>query len=142
VKGEARVVDSALLSETTRRRDLCDFLKHARSRISPSEAGIFAVGRRRVAGLRREEVAALCGVSVAWYTWFETGRSNVHASPRLIAAVARALRLGVEETTYLFSLAIAEMPRLKAPELKSVSLRAPARTDRAAFGGTVLHRPT
>jgi hypothetical protein len=119
VRGETRVLDTVLSSAATRRRDLCDFLKHARSRISPAEAGVFAVGRRRVTGLRREEVAALCGVSVAWYTWFETGRTNVRASPRLIAAVARALRLSPEETTYLFSLAIEEMPRLKAPELKS-----------------------
>ena len=108
-------MDRNSANDATRRRELCDFLKYARSRISPSEAGIITTGRRRVQGLRRDEVAALCGVSVAWYTWFETGRPSVHASPRVIAAVARSLRLGTLETTYLFSLAIAEMPRIASP---------------------------
>ncbi len=77
--------------------------------------GIQAFGRRRVPGLRRGEVAALCGVSVDWYTWFETGRESVGASPRFIAAVARSLRLRTDETIYLFSLAIPEMPRIPSP---------------------------
>jgi PAS domain S-box-containing protein len=54
-------------------------------------------------------------VSVAWYTWFESGRPDIRASPRLIACVARTLRLDDRETTYLFSLAIAEMPRMESP---------------------------
>jgi PAS domain-containing protein len=98
-----------------RRRELCDFLKYARSRICPHEVGINDVGRRRVPGLRRDEVAALCGVSVDWYTWFETGRPGVGFSPRFIAAVARSLRLRTDETIYLFSLAIPEMPRVSSP---------------------------
>jgi PAS domain-containing protein len=65
--------------------------------------------------LRRDEVAALCGVSVDWYTWFETGRPSVGFSPRFIATVARSLRLSVDETVYLFSLAIPEMPRVPSP---------------------------
>ena len=102
-------------ADAARRRELCEFLKYARSRVSPAEAGVMPTGRRRVPGLRRDEVAALCGVSVAWYTWFETGRPNVRASPRFIAAVARSLRLDPLETTYLFSLAVPEMPRMAAP---------------------------
>jgi PAS domain-containing protein len=98
-----------------RARELCEFLKFARSRVAPSHVGILATGRRRVAGLRRDEVAALCGVSVAWYTLFERGRPDIRASPRLIAAVARALRLDDRETTYLFSLAVPEMPRMESP---------------------------
>ncbi len=77
--------------------------------------GIKDVGRRRVPGLRRDEVAALCGVSVDWYTWFETGRPSVGFSPRFIATVARSLRLRTDETIYLFSLAIAEMPSVPSP---------------------------
>jgi PAS domain-containing protein len=65
--------------------------------------------------LRRDEVAALCGVSVDWYTWFETGRPGVGFSPRFIAAVARSLRLRTDETIYLFSLAIPEMPSIPSP---------------------------
>jgi PAS domain-containing protein len=98
-----------------RRRELVEFLKYARSRIAPHEVGIERRGRRRVPGLRRDEVAALCGVSVDWYTWFETGRPGVGFSPRFIAAVARNLRLRNDETIYLFSLAIPEMPSLPSP---------------------------
>jgi PAS domain-containing protein len=102
-------------NDERRRRELCDFLKYARSRIAPHEAGITEVGRRRVPGLRRDEVAALCEVSVDWYTWFETGRPGVGFSPRFIATVARSLRLRVDETIYLFSLAIPEMPSVPSP---------------------------
>jgi transcriptional regulator with XRE-family HTH domain len=102
-------------NDERRRRELCDFLKYARSRIAPREAGIKDVGRRRVPGLRRDEVAALCGVSVDWYTWFETGRPSVGFSPRFIATVARSLQLRTDETIYLFSLAIPEMPSVPSP---------------------------
>ncbi len=102
-------------NDERRRHELCEFLKYARSRIAPHEAGVKEVGRRRVPGLRRDEVAALCGVSVDWYTWFETGRRSVGFSPRFIATVARSLRLRVDETIYLFSLAIPEMPSLPSP---------------------------
>ncbi len=98
-----------------RRNMLRDYLKSARARILPAELGFERIGRRRVPGLRREEVAEACGVSVAWYTWFETGYADQRVSPRFIAAVARTLRLGDAETTYLFSLAIPEMPRLAEP---------------------------
>jgi PAS domain-containing protein len=102
-------------NDERRRRELCDFLKYARSRISPHEIGLKTLGRRRVPGLRRSEVAALCGVSLDWYTWFETGRPSVGVSPRFIAAVARSLRLRDDEAIYLFSLAIPEMPRIASP---------------------------
>jgi len=102
-------------NDARRRRELVDFLKYARSRIAPHEVGIKEHGRRRVPGLRRDEVAALCGVSVDWYTWFETGRPGVGFSPRFIAAVARSLRLRADETIYLFSLAIPEMPSVPSP---------------------------
>jgi PAS domain S-box-containing protein len=98
-----------------RRRELCDFLKYARSRISPREAGIKALGPRRVPGLRRNEVAGLCGVSTDWYTWFEMGRPSVTVSPRFVGTVARVLRLRTDETVYLFSLAISEIPCLPSP---------------------------
>jgi PAS domain S-box-containing protein len=60
-------------------------------------------------------VAALCKVSAAWYTWFETGRPGTRASARFIRAVAEVLRLSDEETLYLFSLAIPEMPKSPSP---------------------------
>ncbi len=78
------------------------------------------MGRRRVQGLRRDEVAALCGVSVAWYTWFESGRTGTRVSSRFIRAVAEALRLKDDETVYLFSLAIPEMPKSPCPSRPDV----------------------
>jgi PAS domain S-box-containing protein len=103
-----------------RQHELCQFLKFARSRIAPADLGIRSAGRRRVQGLRRDEVAALCGVSVAWYTWFETGRRGTRVSPRLIRAVAEALRLSDDETIYLFSLAIPEMPKSPCPTRRDI----------------------
>ena len=60
-------------------------------------------------GLRREEVALLAGVSVAWYTRFETGEP-IRMSSHALGSIADALRLSDEEKLYLFSLAIDEMP--------------------------------
>lgn len=83
---------------------LGDFLRAHRERLSPQEIGIPLGLRRRTPGLRREEVAQLCGVSATWYTWIEQGRS-VSASPEALARIALALRLSKAERSYLFELA-------------------------------------
>ncbi|MEV4208095.1 helix-turn-helix transcriptional regulator [Nocardia salmonicida] len=77
------------------RAELADFLKAHRSRLQPADVGLPAdliPGRRRTPGLRREEVAELAGVSLTWYTWLEQGR-KIAASPQVVDALARALRL-------------------------------------------------
>jgi transcriptional regulator with XRE-family HTH domain len=61
-------------------------------------------GRRRTPGLRREEVAQLSGAGVTWYTWLEQGR-DIPASPQVIEALARALRLNSDEHRHLRELA-------------------------------------
>ena len=66
--------------------------------------GLPAGKRRRTPGLRREEVAQLCGLSVTWYTWLEQGR-DVSASPQALARLAGALQLTPAERAYLFELA-------------------------------------
>ncbi|WP_033345781.1 helix-turn-helix transcriptional regulator [Catenuloplanes japonicus] len=86
------------------RADVRDFLISARSRITPHDAGLPAAGRRRVPGLRREEVAVLAGISTDWYTRLEKGSID-KVSDDVIGAVARALRLNDEERVYLFALA-------------------------------------
>jgi transcriptional regulator with XRE-family HTH domain len=91
-----------------RKLALRSFVIEHRARLRPEDVGLPRYGRRRVEGLRREEVAMLVGVSVAWYTQFETGAIRV--SPRMLDRVAAALRLNDEEKLYLFSLAIDEMP--------------------------------
>jgi len=87
-----------------RRRELGDFVRAQREKLSPASVGLFAAGRRRTPGLRREEVAQLAGLSATWYTWIEQGR-DVSMSPPSLARMANALRLGRAERAYLFELA-------------------------------------
>jgi transcriptional regulator with XRE-family HTH domain len=96
------------MDSPSRKLALRSFVIEHRARIAPEDAGMPRYGRRRVEGLRREEMAMLVGVSVAWYTQFET--ATIRVSPRMLDRVATALRLNDEERLYLFSLAIEEMP--------------------------------
>lgn len=86
-----------------RRKALGEFLRTHRGRLAPASLG-FQAGRRRTPGLRREEVAQLCGLSATWITWLEQGR-DVSASPQALATLAQALRLTPAERGYLFELA-------------------------------------
>jgi transcriptional regulator with XRE-family HTH domain len=85
--------------------ELGEFLRSRRSRLSPEEVGAPTYGeRRRVPGLRREELAQLAGVSVAYYTRLEQGLSR-NASDGVLDALARALRLDADESDHLRALA-------------------------------------
>ncbi|WP_326673429.1 helix-turn-helix domain-containing protein [Streptomyces sp. NBC_01257] len=88
-----------------RAQQLNEFLKTRRARLRPEDvgAGNFG-GRRRVPGLRREELALLAGVSVDYYTRLEQGRAR-NVSPDVLDAVASALRLDADERTHLHNLA-------------------------------------
>jgi transcriptional regulator with XRE-family HTH domain len=86
------------------RRALGDFVRAQRERTSPESLGLPAGSRRRTPGLRREELAQLCGLSTTWFTWIEQGR-DVSVSPGALARLAKALRLGRAERTYLFDIA-------------------------------------
>ena len=87
------------------RDEIRDFLTTRRARITPQQAGLPAYGgNRRVAGLRREEVAMLAGVSVDYYTRLERG--GLHgASDSVLEALAQALQLDEAERAHLFDLA-------------------------------------
>ncbi|MFI9328301.1 helix-turn-helix domain-containing protein [Kitasatospora sp. NPDC052868] len=89
-----------------------DFLRSRRARIQPEEVGLPVHGRRRVQGLRREEVAQLAGVSVDYYIRLEQGRGS-SASDAVLDAVARVLRLDEVEAAHLR--ALARPPRAAAP---------------------------
>ncbi|MCJ2181822.1 helix-turn-helix transcriptional regulator [Novosphingobium sp. 1949] len=93
------------------REELSRFLKSARARLSPGEVGLPEGERRRAKGLRREEVAALAGMSVTWYTWFEQGR-EIQLSAPMIERLGRTLRLSDTERDYLFGLAQHRPPPL------------------------------
>jgi transcriptional regulator with XRE-family HTH domain len=86
------------------RDQLADFLRRRREAIRPAEVGLADGRRRRTAGLRREEVAMLAGMSVDYVVRLEQGRSS-QPSTQLLGALARALRLSDDERDHLFHLA-------------------------------------
>jgi transcriptional regulator with XRE-family HTH domain len=92
-----------------RLEELANFLRTRRERVSPGEVGLPAGRRRRTAGLRREEVAELAGISSTWYTWLEQAR-QIKVSSATMENIGRALRLNREETVYLFELAQLPFP--------------------------------
>jgi len=89
--------------EEERRAELRLFLKERRARVSPTDVGIPTTSRRRVRGLRREEVASLAGIGVSWYTELENGNAQ-GVSETTVLAVAKALRLSDSELHYLLHL--------------------------------------
>lgn len=95
--------------------DLPRFLRARRAGLRPEAVGLPVSHRRRVPGLRREELAQLAGVSVAYYTRLEQGESR-NASPGVLDALARALRLDADGCAHLYTLARAPQPRRDAPQ--------------------------
>lgn len=93
---------------------LGQFLRSHRERLSPTDAGLPSAGRRRALGLRRDEVAALAGVSLSYYSRLEQGRA-LNPSLRVLEAMARVLRLGEEDKRELFRLAQPTARRTKSP---------------------------
>ena len=91
------------------RDEVGEFLRSRRARVSPDSAGILAGGRRRVPGLRREEVAMLANVSVDYYARMERG-DLAGVSPEILESIARVLRLDEAETDHLHDLAQAAGP--------------------------------
>lgn len=90
------------LEHAERRKELGAFLRASRSRLAPVP-GAVVPRRRRVKGLRREEVAERAGIGVAWYTWLEQGRP-ITVSPETLSRIADALELKDQEKRYLLSL--------------------------------------
>lgn len=86
------------------RMELAEFLKTKRSTLSPLSLGLPQTTRRRTPGLRREEVAAMAGVGVTWYTWLEQGR-DINVSSHFLDKVSRVLNLDEVERRHLFLLA-------------------------------------
>jgi transcriptional regulator with XRE-family HTH domain len=101
-----------MLPTEDQRRQLAAFLRAHREALT-SEAAPRA-SRRRTPGLRREEVAQLCGLSTTWYTWLEQGR-DIALSATALARLADALRLTAAERAYLFELTRRRDPAPPAP---------------------------
>jgi transcriptional regulator with XRE-family HTH domain len=99
----------------TAQADLADFLRRRRDALAPSDVGLPPGLRRRTSGLRREEVAALAGMSTDYYTRLEQARGP-RPSVAVLTSLARALRLTDDERDHLFHLT-----GQPAPERRSVS---------------------
>jgi transcriptional regulator with XRE-family HTH domain len=93
------------------KQEIQEFLTSRRARITPAQAGVrtFGSGPRRVPGLRREEVASLAGVSIAYYTKLERGDAS-GVSDTVLEALSRALQLDDAERSHLFDLVRAQQP--------------------------------
>jgi transcriptional regulator with XRE-family HTH domain len=122
VQGPASPPGAAL----DRRAELSEFLRSRRARLKPEDVGLPDFGRhRRVPGLRREELAQLAGVSVAYYTRLEQGNGR-NVSAEVLDSIARALRLTDAEYAHLTHLAKPKQhkkkPSTRTPQLRS-SLR-------------------
>ncbi len=94
--------------------ELGAFLRSRRDRIRPADVGLPHGLRRRVPGLRRDEVAQLAGASVDYYNELERGAGS-QPSEQMIAALARALRLSADERDYLYHLADRPVPAYGGP---------------------------
>ncbi|WP_329134783.1 helix-turn-helix transcriptional regulator [Streptomyces sp. NBC_00670] len=84
--------------------DLGDFLRAHRARLRPDDVGLVSYGARRVAGLRREEVAVLAGMNSDYYARLEQGRER-SPSPQILESISSALRMDDEAREHLFRLA-------------------------------------
>lgn len=101
------------------RSEVREYLISRRARVTPAQVGLPAgTTSRRVEGLRRSEVAALAGVSVEYYTKIERGAIG-GASPEILDAIAKALRLDDAERAHLFDLAHAASPVARPPRRRS-----------------------
>lgn len=89
--------------------DISEFLISRRAKVTPAQAGLPSYRKRRVAGLRREEVASLAGVSVEYYKRLERG-NLAGASDAVLEALSRTLQLDEAERAHLFDLARATNP--------------------------------
>ncbi|HWO59220.1 MAG TPA: helix-turn-helix transcriptional regulator [Umezawaea sp.] len=100
---------------------LGDYLRARRELVRPTDVGLPAGERRRVPGLRREEVALLAGISAEYYLRLEQGRDQ-HPSDQVLASIASALRLDTEASAYLHALAHPVPPKRRwAPKAEKVS---------------------
>lgn len=102
------------------RLELAEFLRRHRERLTPADVGLPSGGRRRTPGLRREEVAALAGVGLTWYTWLEQGR-EIGVSEDFLLRLAKVLKLDDAECCHLSVLAHRRPPPAEAHQWDAVS---------------------
>ncbi|MBP2001526.1 transcriptional regulator with XRE-family HTH domain [Paenibacillus shirakamiensis] len=109
----------------SRLQALSNFLMTQRAKLHPHTVGLPPGQRRRTPGLRREEVAALAGVSTTWYTWLEQGR-DIKVSPSVLDAIAGALQLNTDERKYLYDLALESAAHSKLAHPQNLPVVSPS----------------
>src|SRR6478609_952613 len=97
------------------------YLKNRRTKLDPASFG-FASGRRRTAGLRREEVAQRANISATWYTWLEQGRGG-SPSADVLDRIAKALALTEVEREHLFLLGLGRLPEARYRGVDAITPR-------------------
>jgi len=100
---------------------LGEFLRARRQQVRPEDVGLVPGSRRRVAGLRREELALLAGISAEYYLRLEVGRDK-HPSPQVLDALARALGLDAKATLHLRQLVAPHGSNTPAMEAEAYAL--------------------
>jgi transcriptional regulator with XRE-family HTH domain len=121
-----------MLDGMAQQSELGEFLRTRRARLRPEDLGLPDYGsRRRVPGLRREELAQLAGVSAGYYTRLEQGQSS-NASDEVLDAIARVLRLDETERSHLRLLA--QRKTRARPRQRRERLRPAVRLMLDAFG--------
>ncbi len=104
----------------TKGNALGDYLRARRGQVRPEDVGLIAGARRRVRGLRREELATLAGISSEYYLRLEQGRDK-NPSAQILDAIARALQLDIKGTEYLHQLASPPGARMEQLDLETTA---------------------
>jgi transcriptional regulator with XRE-family HTH domain len=99
---------------------LGDYLRARRGQVRPEDVGLIAGARRRVRGLRREELATLAGISSEYYLRLEQGRDK-NPSAQILDAIARALQLDIKGTEHLHQLASSPGTRREQLDLETAA---------------------
>ncbi len=109
------------MHDDARRSEIGAFLRARREALKPLDVGLQNRSRRRVKGLRREEVAELAEISTEYYTRIEQGRADINPSRAVYEGLARALQLGSDEQEHLFALANQLLPPTPQHQVLAVS---------------------
>ncbi|BAJ79691.1 MULTISPECIES: helix-turn-helix transcriptional regulator [Acidiphilium] len=116
------------------------YLKSRRARLDPASLGL-AAGRRRTAGLRREEVAQRAHISATWYTWLEQGRGG-NPSAEVLDRIARALLLTEIEREHLFLLGRGHPPEARYRGGDAITPRLQRLLDALPFSPAIVRTAT
>ena len=119
---------------------LGEYLKNRRTKLDPASFGL-AGGRRRTAGLRREEVAQRANISATWYTWLEQGRGG-RASADVLDRIARALTLTGVEREHLFLLGLGRPPEVQYRGCDAVTPRLQRLLDTLSYSPAIVRTAT